>query len=62
MLKIIRELQFWAPVGARIVAEVIIGLMELDPNSFMAMNRFWSPVDGLGEGVKGGGDMLTYSA
>lgn len=50
------------PVGARIVAEVIIGLIELDPNSFMAMNRAWSPVDGLGEGIKSVGDMLTYSA
>lgn len=50
------------PVGARLVAEVIIGLMELDPNSFLAKNRAWSPIDGLGEGVKGVGDMLTYSS
>lgn len=50
------------PVGARIVAEVIIGLMELDSNSYLANDRSWSPVDGLGADVKGVGDLLTYSA
>lgn len=49
------------PVGARIVAEVLIGLMELDQNSFLAMNRAWSPKDGLGESVQTIGDMLTYT-
>lgn len=31
------------PVGARIVAEVIIGLLELDPASYLGENRNWSP-------------------
>ncbi len=31
------------PVGARIVAEVIIGLLELDEHSFLGSNRNWSP-------------------
>jgi hypothetical protein len=31
------------PVGARIVAEVILGLLELDENSFMGSNRDWRP-------------------
>lgn len=31
------------PVGARIVAEVIIGLLELDDHSFLGSNRNWSP-------------------
>ena len=31
------------PVGARIVAEVIIGLLELDPGSYLGANRNWSP-------------------
>lgn len=48
------------PVGARIVAEVIIGLMELDPNSFLGMDRSWSPKDGLGLQVQSVGDILTY--
>ena len=48
------------PVGARIVAEVIIGLMELDEHAFLGMDRSWSPKDGLGENVKGVGDILTY--
>jgi len=48
------------PVGARIVAEVLIGLMELDEHSFLGMNRSWSPKDGLGEHVSGIGDILTY--
>ena len=49
------------PVGARIVAEVIIGLMELDPHSFLSTNRAWSPKDGLGNLVSKVGDMLTYT-
>ena len=32
------------PVGGRIVAEVIIGLLELDDHSFLASNRNWTPM------------------
>ena len=31
------------PVGATIVAETIIGLLELDPHSYLGSNRNWSP-------------------
>ncbi len=31
------------PVGARIVAEVMIGLLELDPTSYLGENRNWVP-------------------
>ena len=31
------------PVGARIVAEVIVGLLELDPASYLGDNRNWIP-------------------
>lgn len=31
------------PVGATIVAEVIMGLLELDPHSYLGANRNWSP-------------------
>ncbi len=33
------------PVGARFVAEVIIGLLEHDTRSFLGSNRNWSPQD-----------------
>ncbi|MEO1492118.1 MAG: heme peroxidase family protein [Pseudomonadota bacterium] len=33
------------PVGARIVAEVMIGLLELDPNSYLGANRNWVAED-----------------
>lgn len=33
------------PVGARFVAEVIIGLLELDRRSYLGANRNWSPAD-----------------
>jgi hypothetical protein len=36
------------PVGARIVAEVIIGLLELDPTSYLGMNRNWGPTPAYG--------------
>lgn len=31
------------PVGATIVAEVLIGLLELDENSYLGSNRDWTP-------------------
>ncbi|MPR33670.1 peroxidase [Cytophagaceae bacterium SJW1-29] len=34
------------PVGATIVAEVIIGLLELDVHSFLGSNRDWTPALG----------------
>ena len=41
-----REIEGLGPVGARFVAEVIIGLLELDPRSFLGSSRNWSPLDG----------------
>ena len=46
------------PVGALIVAETIIGLIELDARSYLAKNRNWSPNQGVG--VTSLGEMLTY--
>lgn len=46
------------PVGARIVAETLIGLIELDARSFMATNRNWEPAQGIG--VSTLGEMLTF--
>ncbi|UAA38953.1 peroxidase [Paraneptunicella aestuarii] len=52
------------PVGARFVAETIIGLMELDDRSFLGTNRNWSPMDShdkLGpNGVTNLYDLLTF--
>jgi len=31
------------PVGARIVAEVFIGLLQLDPNSYLSVQPSWVP-------------------
>jgi len=33
-------------VGASIVTEVIVGLLELDPNSYLGSNRGWTPALG----------------
>jgi hypothetical protein len=33
------------PVGGRIIAETLIGLMELDAQSYLGSNRAWSPND-----------------
>ena len=46
------------PVGARIVAETLIGLIELDSRSYMSVNRNWEPSDGLG--ISNLGEMLTF--
>ncbi len=48
------------PVGARIVAETLIGLIELDERSYLAENRNWTPADGVGVATLG--EMLTYQA
>lgn len=40
------------PVGATIVAEVIIGLLELDPASYLGSNRDWSPTLGMSNDYK----------
>lgn len=50
------------PMGGRLVAEVIIGLMELDGRAFLANNRSWKPSDGLGDNVRTVGDILTFIA
>ena len=47
------------PVGGQIVGETLIGLLELDSQSFLAQNRSWDPVqDGIG--VTSLGEMLTW--
>ena len=51
------------PVGSRIVAETLIGLMELDPGSYLGSNRAWSPdlpADKLGSGIHTLLDILTF--
>jgi hypothetical protein len=47
------------PVGARIVAETLIGLIELDPTSYLSVNRNWDPGDDLK--IFRLSDMLTFS-
>lgn len=53
------------PVGGRIVGEVLIGLMELDPGAFLSSDRNWSPelprADGSSEGDYGIADLLTFA-
>ena len=51
------------PVGARIVAETLYGLIELDDRSFLASNRNWDPSkeDGDGVGPETLGQMLTFA-
>ena len=46
------------PVGARIVAETLIGLIELDPRSYTSVNRNWEPSDGLN--ISNLGEMLSF--
>jgi hypothetical protein len=52
------------PVGGRLVAETMIGLLELDPAAYLGSNRSWSPADSA-DTLGGGGvftllDLLTY--
>ena len=45
------------PVGARIVAEVIVGLLELDPASYLGGNRNWVP----NASYDGAGKIMAYA-
>ncbi len=47
------------PVGARIIAETLIGLVDLDPTSYLSVDRNWDPVDNLN--VSQLSDMLTFT-
>lgn len=46
------------PVGARIVAETILGLIELDGRSYLSQRRSWTPKDGVG--VSTVGEIMTF--
>jgi len=52
------------PVGARIVAEVFIGLLQLDPDSYLSVQPDWSPTlpthDGMPESFRMI-DFLTFA-
>ena len=52
------------PVGARLVAETLIGLLELDSRAYLGSNRSWSPTDAADKlganGVFSLLDLLTF--
>ena len=49
------------PVAGRIVAEVLIGLLQTDPNSYHVQNPNWRPtLQNPGEGFRMT-DFLTYA-
>jgi len=45
------------PVGGRIVAQVLLGLLELDPLSFMSMEPTWRPTLPTSAGTPEGFEM-----
>ena len=51
------------PVGGRIVGEVILGLLETDPTSFLAVDPGWQPTipSGAGPGAFRMVDFLTFA-
>jgi hypothetical protein len=49
------------PVGGRIVAEVLIGLMETDPHSFLSEWRHWSPTLAAKDGTFRMTDFLAFA-
>ncbi|MFN8062947.1 MAG: hypothetical protein U0Q12_27595 [Vicinamibacterales bacterium] len=49
------------PVGGRLVAEVFIGLLESDSESFLNADSAFRPTLGLTPGVFGMTDLLTFA-
>ena len=53
--------QYLGPVAGRIVAEVVIGLLQSDPNGFLANSPSWQPtLQNPGSGFQMT-DFLTYA-
>jgi hypothetical protein len=48
------------PVGARIVAELFIGLLQGDPTSYLRQNPNWKPTLGQSQDFKMA-DLLKFS-
>ena len=52
-------------VGGRIVAEVIIGMLQTDPGSYLVQQPAWRPTlprrDGTASGPFGMADFLTFA-
>lgn len=50
------------PVGGRIVAEVIVGLIEADPGSYLRLNPRWKPADAAlrGTPIETMADLIEY--
>jgi hypothetical protein len=51
------------PVGGRIIAEVLVGLLQRDPNSFLYLNAAWKPEPPIAPtpGTFGWVDLLRYA-
>lgn len=66
-LYVLREAQlihggrFLGPVGGRIVAEVLLGLLQSDPASFLNARRRWHPTLGRGAGEYEVADFLRFA-
>lgn len=48
------------PVGSRIITEVFVGLLEGDPESYLAQDRLWRPTLGQVPGQFEMADLLAY--
>ena len=48
------------PVGARIVAEVFIGLLQLDPDSYVSLHPYWLPTLPTHDGVPQDFQMIDF--
>jgi hypothetical protein len=49
------------PVGGRIVAETILGLMLADPKSYLSQDPAWMPVLPAAKGSFGIADLIAYA-
>ena len=53
--------QFLGPVGGRIVAEVMLGLLRADPGSYLSQQPQWQPTLGSTGGTYAITDFLRYA-
>jgi hypothetical protein len=66
-LYVLREAQlvtggrYLGPVGGRIVAEVLLGLLEADPTSYLRAQPGWQPTLGATNGPYTMANFLTFA-
>lgn len=59
----VKNAECLGPVGGRIMAEILVGLLQRDPNSYLYLNAAWKPRTPIASatGQFGFADLLKFA-